>query len=136
MSDEINGKLVPSDESDLAAAIRRAVGAGPYEDVTVYAPPHRSRGDGKVVTYRPTRAEFDLLRTLPREKLVALGLRSWDEVSGLLLFPVEWYDLIPDGFELVCIDGEREVFESGKTDNDCRFGVLAYGIVPQQASHD
>ncbi len=131
MSDEINGKLAPLGLNALADMIRSAIGAGPFEDVTVYAPPHASRMDGKEVTYMPpSRAAFEALRKLPREKLIDLGLRPWDE-SGLLLFPREWYDLIPDGFEVVSILGESEPFVLGQTDNDCRYGVLAYGIIPE-----
>jgi hypothetical protein len=131
MSDEINGKLAPLGLNALADAIRAAIGAGPFDDVTVYAPPHRSRMDGKEAAPAPlTRAEFERLRALPREKLIHLGLRPWSEESGLLLFPVEWYDAIPDGFEVVDIFGKTEQFVAGQTDDDCRFGVLAFGIVP------
>jgi hypothetical protein len=132
-SDEINGKLKPLGLDALADAIRAAIGAGPFEDVSVYAPPHRSRGDGTEAAPAPlTRADFERLRALPREKLIDLGLRPWDE-KGLLLFPVEWYDAIPDGFEVVDINYGTEPFIAGQTDNDCRWGVLAFGIVPETA---
>lgn len=135
MSDEINGKLAPLGINALADAIRAAIGAGPFEDVSVYAPPHRSRMDGKEAAPAPlTCAEFDRLRTLPREKLIDLGLRPWDE-SGLLLFPFEWYAAIPDGFEVVDIFGKTEQFVAGQTDDDCRFGVLAFGIVALEQQH-
>lgn len=128
-NDEIRGELAPLGVNALADRIRAAVGAGPFESVTVYAPPHRARLDGKEVVYFPLNlAEFDALRGKSREQLIELGLRPWDE-SGLLLFPVEWYPLIPAGFEVVDIFGNVERFEPGKTDDDCRFGVLAFGIV-------
>lgn len=128
-SDEIKGFIPPRGINELADKIREAIGASPSEPVEIYAPPHRSRMDGKEVTYAPVSLqEFEALRTLPKSRLVELGLRSWDE-NGLMLFPVEWYDLIPEGFELVSIFGEREEFHRGKTDNDCRYGVLAYGII-------
>jgi hypothetical protein len=133
-SDEIDGELVPGYASQLAQAIREALGVSESETVRVYAPPHRSRGDGKEVTHFPlTREEFEALRTLPRARLIELGLRPWDE-SGLLLFPMEWYPLIPAGFDIITIAGKRETFVPGETDNDCRFGVLAYGIIPEAAS--
>ena len=132
MSDEINGTLKSAGQSILAAAIRRAIGATDDEEVSFYAPPHASRMDGKEVTYYPfVREEFDALRSMPRQKLIQLGLRPWDE-SGLLLFPMEWYGLIPDGFEIVDIFGATEAFRRGETDDDCRFGVLAYGIVVEE----
>lgn len=129
MSDEIKGTLRPLGINALADAIRSAIGAGPFEEVSVYSPPHASRMDGKVAAMAPlTRAEFEALRKLPRAKLIELGLRPWDE-SGLLLFPMEWYTAIPDGFEVTVINGSIEPFVYGHTDNDCRYGVLAYGIV-------
>lgn len=129
--DEINGELLPEGVSALADAIRAAVGAAPGEPVHMYAPPHRTRGDGRVVNRFPlTMAEFEELRHLPVEKLIDLGLRRWSEETGLLLFPVEWYPMIPPGFMLTSISGETEPFEPGVTDDDCRFGVLAYGIIP------
>ena len=131
-SDEINGLLAPPGQSEIADAIRAAIGAGPDEAVSVYAPPHASRDDGKTVRYFPLNLEeFNALRTMPRKRLVEIGLRPWDEETGLLLFPREWYPLIPAGFEVVSISGGREAFEPGKTDDDCRFGVLAYGIIPE-----
>lgn len=49
---------------------------------------------------------------------------------GLWLFPYQWYPHIPEGMELLDINGETELFKKGVTDDDMRFGVLAYGIVP------
>ena len=44
------------------------------------------------------------------------------------LIPGEWYNVIPEGFILTCITGRDEPFKKGETDNDIRFGCLAYGI--------
>ncbi len=130
-NDEIRGNLAPLGVNALADRIRAAIGAGPFEPVSVYAPPHRSRMDGKEAAPAPiSRPEFEALRSLPREKLIELGLRPWDD-DGLLLFPVEWYNAIPDGFEIACTDGTQEPFVHGTTDDDCRFGVLAFGIIPR-----
>lgn len=51
------------------------------------------------------------------------------EDKDIYLLPAEWYNSIPDGFELVDICGKKEFFKNGKTDNDQRFGCLAYGIL-------
>lgn len=48
--------------------------------------------------------------------------------ENILLFPSEWYDIIPDGFMVTGLYGEQYPFEKGKTDDDKRFGCLAYGI--------
>lgn len=130
-NDEINGLLASPGKSELADLIRQAIGAGPDEPVQIYSPPHKSRMDGKEVSYFPlTLDDFERLRTLPRKRLIDLGLRPWEPhgVKELLLFPYEWYGLIPDGFMLVDIFGTHEAFKRGVTDDDCRYGVLAYGI--------
>jgi hypothetical protein len=44
------------------------------------------------------------------------------------LFPAEWYNIIPDKFIVTGLYGESYPFEKGKTDDDRRFGCLAYGI--------
>lgn len=50
------------------------------------------------------------------------------EELDIILFPGEWYNLIPNGFSVVGLSGEKYSFEKGKSDNDIRFGCLAYGI--------
>ena len=45
-----------------------------------------------------------------------------------MLFPESWYKYIPEGFEVMGIDGVKEYFQPGKTEDDSRFGMLAYGI--------
>lgn len=47
----------------------------------------------------------------------------------LWLIPGEWYNVIPDGFELITITGEKHLFQRNRTDNDTRFGCLAFGIL-------
>lgn len=80
--------------------------------------------------WRPVTAQdFAEIRRWSRASLLSLGMRAWDKESGLLLFPRTWYDLIPDGYEIVTISGGREVFRRGVTDADQRFGMLAFGIV-------
>lgn len=70
---------------------------------------------------------------MSRQALKEVGLRAWDEPDGhgrvLMLLPGEWYQHIPRGYEIVDINGNAERFEPGVTDDDIRFGCLAYGIV-------
>ena len=56
-----------------------------------------------------------------------IGMQRWDEESKLWLFPAYLYSIIPNGLEVVAIDGTKEIW-NGKQDDDCRFGALAYGI--------
>jgi len=124
-----DGTLEFGDVNPLAAKIRKAIGAGPFEEVQVRTPQF-DRADGKEITVFPKGAAFlDALKTAPRDILNDIGLRRWDEEEPVLyLFPCEWYDDIPEGYEIESISGRKEPFKKGKTSNDRRFGMLAYGI--------
>jgi hypothetical protein len=84
------------------------------------------RVDGKVPPAPPE--DFESLRTMTKDQLKTLGLGPWDE-SGLMLFPGEWFDFIPVGFDVVDINGHHEKFDPKTSDNDTRFGCLAIGII-------
>lgn len=87
------------------------------------------RVDGTVPAAPPK--DFEALRSMSIDQLTELGMRLWDEESRLMLFPGEWYKFIPKGFEIVSISdfSDKEKFNPGVTDDDIRFGCLAYGIV-------
>lgn len=88
------------------------------------------RVDGTVPAAPPK--DFDALRSMTKDQLQELGMREWDE-EGLMLFPGEWYDFIPAGYEIVTITYSKEKFKPGKTDDDIRFGCLSYGIMPAKS---
>jgi len=48
--------------------------------------------------------------------------------EDVYLIPGEWYDIIPDGFMVTGLYGEQYPFKHGESDDDIRFGCLAYGI--------
>ena len=48
--------------------------------------------------------------------------------EDILLFPGEWYHIIPNGFMVTGLYGESYPFNLGESDDDIRFGCLAYGI--------
>ena len=90
----------------------------------------------------PSAEELALLCERSSDELRALGLGCWNNPgepdedghplfrrNTLWLFPAEWCESIPDGFEVVTISGRREAFKRGETDDDRRFGCLAYGIL-------
>lgn len=54
---------------------------------------------------------------------------DWPHDETLLLFPGEWYSSIPLGTKIVDIFGNEESFIPGKTDDDVRFGCLAFGVL-------
>lgn len=48
--------------------------------------------------------------------------------EDIILFPGEWYNIIPDGFKCTSLYGEESIFVKGKSDDDIRFGCIAFGI--------
>jgi hypothetical protein len=128
-NDEIEpnrGVLAPKGENDLADRIREAIGADDDEVVEIVTPQFERR-DGVDVDWVPdTKMDIYGLTDAGDETLKELGLRRWND--DLWLFPAEWYDYIPDGTLVEDINGFVEEFSHGQTDDDRRFGVLAYGI--------
>jgi len=101
---------------------------------------------------------WEALRTMSRDELISLGLGPWDDgLLLLLLLPHTWYDYIPEGLELVSIDGKaythkvypRDEYNNidwaavnwgrhtgvNYTDDDHRGGFLAYGILVMEAPY-
>lgn len=76
------------------------------------------------------------LSGLDQQSLYDLGLRCWrHEDPELWCFPAEWYDSLPDGLEITTISGAKKTFVRGQTDNDRRYGCLAFGVlVPRRGS--
>jgi len=66
------------------------------------------------------------LRTLSHDQLIARGFGNWD--GRLALIPHRLYAAIPAGFELESVTGRTLTFVPGETDDDQRYGYLAYGI--------
>lgn len=48
--------------------------------------------------------------------------------EDIVLFPAEWYEIIPDDFVVTGLNGESYSFKKGVSDNDQRFGCLPYGV--------
>jgi hypothetical protein len=93
--------------------------------------PQFTRIDGKIVN-APNEKEWDfIINDASQEQLIELGCQLMEENEGktLLLFPGEWYEFIPNGSKLIDIFWSAEVFEKGVTDDDIRYGALAYGVV-------
>ena len=70
------------------------------------------------------------LYRMDKTTLRELGIGVWDESDAgtHYLFPKEWYGIIPNGLMVKFIDGEEAPFERGVTDDDYRFGCLAFGF--------
>ena len=54
------------------------------------------------------------------------GLGNWD--GGLFLFPGAWADKIPHSTKVEAINGEKTTWGKVKSDDDTRFGFMAYGV--------
>lgn len=48
------------------------------------------------------------------------------------LYPGEWYASIPEGYEVVDVFGDIEVFVPGTTDDSTRYGALPYGFIRKE----
>ena len=124
--DEIN--ILNMADADFVAQFLRAIGAKPGDTIEIVTP--QFERTGSVVPSLPDM--WEQLRSLSVDTLRSIGCGIWDEPDAtgraLMLFPKEWYDHIPEGFEVDGIDGERETFKRGGTDDDYRFGCLAYGV--------
>jgi len=129
MNDKI--KMVALDAKDAADPLIDALGLVKGDTIRVMMP-HFDRVDDVKVGVPPKTLEFfNSLCTFSKEQLKECGLQFWDlTVTGeLWLLPYEWYDSIPDGFELTCIDGKIYPFSKETVDDEMRFGALAYGII-------
>lgn len=86
----------------------------------------------KQVNWVPQKPEdFHILRKMKQADLLKIGMQIWDvrNQKALFLFPVEWYDYIPDGFTIYDIFGEREKFSRASHKKEQRFGCLPYGMM-------
>lgn len=151
-------RLVASNQSPLAALIRKVIGATATEEVEVETPQFNRNATDTPPMLPPGEGDISawlaFLR-ISRDDLRAWGLRAFglytdhepttqvrhrdaqffetdNEATAtheLWLFPAEWYDAIPNGFPLVDINGCNELFIKGSTDDDRRYGCLAYGVM-------
>jgi hypothetical protein len=117
----------PTFAEDLAAAL----GIQPGEKIQI-ATPQFERTDGQQVPapmFSPS--DWARLPAMDDATLKELGLGVWDRTDAGThwLFPKEWYGIVPAGLMVTFIGGEVEPFEPGVTDDDYRFGCLAFGFI-------
>lgn len=56
-------------------------------------------------------------------------MHPWDDFDdGLCLFTPEEFEQLPDGTELICIDGDIAIKGKDEIDLDTRFGHIAWGV--------
>lgn len=125
---------------DIVDKIIEATGAQPGDTIQIVTPQfERPASESEPPSY-PGDEAFAKLASLSDAGRRAYGLRPWnapgeaedgDRFGGgvLWLLPGEWYNYLPAGLTLVDINGQGEKFVRGETDDDIRFGCLAFGIV-------
>lgn len=121
-------KVLNANDPNFAEQFREAVGAKPGEEIHIKTPQFE-RTDGHRVPDPP--ADLSLLPKMTENELRLLGCQKWD--GDHWLYPGEWYDKIPEGHEMLCIDGTTEKFKKGETDDDTRMGALAFGFLRQSS---
>jgi hypothetical protein len=122
--------------------IREAIGAGPDDEIHIMTPQFE-RPAGLPEPGAPPVDMVAFVAEVPRmspEMLRKAGLGAWgcpEDAEGneihdqgmLWLLPGEWYPHLPAGLKITTISFEEETFVPGKTDDDIRFGCLAYGVM-------
>lgn len=118
--------MLDASDPSFVDQLKAAMGLERGDTIQIVTPQF-NRIDGRVISYFPrTVEEFDALKKLDDKALRAIGCGVWDE--GHYLFPHEWYWNIPNGYLVVDINDEIEAFVPGQTDDDKRFGCLAFGF--------
>lgn len=123
--------ILDTADEDFCRKLMDALGVKPGDTVN-FTTPQFTRTDGRIISYFPSSPEeYAALPNLAPDVLKKIGCGVWNKENGKThwLFPHEWYPHIPAGILVVDINGETEAFEPGKTDDDMRFGCLAYGFL-------
>lgn len=93
--------------------------------------PQFERTDGHTPDDPPSDIDgFRDLRRRTPDELREMGLQPWP-THGIWLFPFEWNGSIPDDLSVVNILGQRMTVSERPDKEDKRFGMLAFGIVPE-----
>jgi len=123
--------ILDASDKNFVEDLKKAIGLKDGETLQISTPTF-NRTDGRLVTYLPnTPQEYDAIKNLSPESLKKVGCQIWDKENGKThwLYPCEWYEHIPDGTEVVSISGNTDIFFKEKTDDDRRYGVLAFGFI-------
>lgn len=124
--------VLDMNDPDFANQFRDAIGVKRGDTINIVTPQFKRPENDPPPASVPT--DWTELRSMSCQALKEIGLRAWDEPKNgkvLMLLPGEWYTHIPIGFELECINGKvapHATTGKDRTDDDIRFGCLAYGI--------
>lgn len=59
-----------------------------------------------------------------------LGFGIWSDENPMRLIPIWLYPFLTEDIETESISGSKHT-KLSEIDNDCRFGCLAYGVIPK-----
>lgn len=122
-------KLKTADESPEAAQLREAIGVGPDDPVGVMTPQFERERGAPDPGDPPT--DWAALRAMDDLALREMGCGVWDRYDDgttIMLFPAEWYEAIPYGYEVVTIFEKTETFTPAEMSDDIRYGCLSFGL--------
>jgi hypothetical protein len=128
MQEEI--PVLDMDSPTFIDDLANAIGLQPGEELEIVTPQF-DRTDGVQAPLLVDFNDWKSLHKTDEATLIALGFGVWDETEKgkHWLFPKEWYDTIPDGYPITYISGEESTFRRGETDDDYRYGCLAFGFI-------
>lgn len=127
MNTEQFDEILHIDDPNFGEKFVSALGLEAGDSINIRTPQFE-RTDGLEVKPAPNKLEaWKDLSKLPVSVLKTLGLQEWGEWN-LWLFPGEWFKSIPNGLEVMCINGKISKWDAATHDNDTRYGALAYGI--------
>ena len=106
-------------------------------------PDHRDTEVSNMIV--PTQQDFDNIQQRTEEELIDMGfmnayaivdkIKIADEsdkpLEKVWLFPVEWYEHIPEGYIVTDLLQKTEKFQKETHESDSKFGCLAYGFVKE-----
>lgn len=123
--------ILDMDGPTFAEDLANAIGLQPGEKLEITTPQFHRTDSVQVSEPELTADEWCNLGKLPLARVRQMGCQMWDEdAKGIhWLFPAQWYPYIPNGTKIVYISGDDGHFVRGETDDDMRFGALAYGFI-------
>lgn len=128
-------QILDMNSPTFAEDFAKLLGIAPVDEI-VFTGPQFERTDGVTVAAPPkTIQEWAELPKLSSEKIREMGIGVWEKENGMThyLFPKEWFNYIPQGLLCTFISGEIEPFDKATTDDDYRFGCLAFGFIVKDA---
>ena len=130
MDNELFDEILNINDPDFSEKFIKAIGLKPGETLQIVTPQFE-RTDG-VIPCLPNDC-WEAVASLDAQSLREIGCLPWDEPDEngkqLMVFPYQWYNFIPNGYEITDIFGNEETFEKGKTDDDRRYGCLSFGVM-------